>query len=85
MDDKWITKTSQKEQKKYYCKIVSYVTNKKSNYDRHILTAKHQSDDKWITKNEPSEPTISRCLNVVVVKSINIDKGCISIRQNVIM
>jgi len=60
MDDKWITKTSQKEQKKYYCKNCDYVTNKKSNYDRHILTAKHQSDDKWMTKPEPNEPTIEK-------------------------
>ena len=60
MDDKWITKTSQNEQKKYCCKNCDYVTNKKSNFDRHILTAKHQSDDKWMTKNEPSEPTIEK-------------------------
>ncbi len=55
-----MTKTSQKEQKKYYCKNCDYVTNKKSNYDRHILTAKHQSDDKWMIKTEPSEPTIPK-------------------------
>lgn len=60
MDDKWMTKTSQNEQKKYCCKNCDYVTNKKSNYDRHILTAKHQLDDKWMTKNEPSEPTIEK-------------------------
>lgn len=60
MDDKWMTKLSQKEQKKYCCKNCDYITNKKSNYDRHILTDKHQLGDKWMTKNEPSEAIIEK-------------------------
>ncbi len=35
------TKSSQKVAKKFYCEICDYVTSKKSNFDKHTLSAKH--------------------------------------------
>jgi len=35
-------KSSQKVAQKFYCKICNYITSKKTNYDKHIITPKHQ-------------------------------------------
>ena len=46
---------SQKRADIYYCHKCNYKCSKKSNYDRHIMTAKHQMEingNKWKSKNE---------------------------------
>jgi hypothetical protein len=46
---------SQKRAEIYYCHKCNYKCSKKSNYDRHIMTAKHQMEingNKWKSKNE---------------------------------
>ena len=51
MDDK----NEQNEQSNFYCKKCNYITSKKNNYERHILSRKHQKNDAWMTKNEQNE------------------------------
>lgn len=51
MDDK----NEQNEQLNFYCKKCNYITSKKNNFERHILSRKHQKDDAWMTKNEQNE------------------------------
>jgi hypothetical protein len=51
MDDK----NEQNEQSNFYCKKCNYITCKKNNYERHILSRKHQKSDAWMTKNEQNE------------------------------
>ena len=51
MDDK----NEQNEQSNFYCKKCNYITSKKNNYERHILSRKHQKSDAWMTKNEQNE------------------------------
>lgn len=41
-DDKIKEKNSQKVAQNFYCKICDYNTSKKTNYDKHIITHKHQ-------------------------------------------
>mgnify|MGYP003326111951 CR=1 FL=1 len=50
-----MTKNEQKGAPNFYCKKCDYSTCKKANFDRHILSAKHKMDDKWMTKNEQNE------------------------------
>ena len=46
MDDK----KSQKVAIKYFCEKCNYITYKKSDFNKHLLTAKHKMDDKWMTE-----------------------------------
>jgi len=41
-DDKIKEKSSQKVAQNFYCEICHYITSKKTNYDKHIITPKHQ-------------------------------------------
>jgi hypothetical protein len=52
------TKTSKNEQIGFYCDFCNYTCSKKFNWDRHILTSKHQLSTKvnnLATKNEQNE------------------------------
>ena len=48
------TKKRQKNDKKYFCKICDYYTNKKTDYNRHLQTKKHNGnvETKWKQKND---------------------------------
>ena len=49
-----LTEKNEKNEKKYECKICDYITFKKTDFNRHLLTAKHQnraSVDTLFTKN----------------------------------
>ena len=49
-----LTEKNEKNEKKYECKLCNYITFKKTDYNRHILTAKHQNKafvDTLFTKN----------------------------------
>jgi len=49
-----LTKKNEKNEKKYECKLCDYFTFKKTDFNRHLLTAKHQnraSVDTLFTKN----------------------------------
>jgi len=39
----------------FVCKSCNYITSRKSQYDRHVLTAKHKNVDKMLTKTSKSE------------------------------
>jgi len=52
------TKTSKNEHLKFYCENCDYICCKKFNWDRHVLTSKHQLStkiNKLATKNEQNE------------------------------
>jgi len=57
MDDK----ISQKIAKKYCCKKCDYVTSNKSDYEKHLLTGKHQMDDKWMTEKSQKSQNLFEC------------------------
>lgn len=57
MDDK----ISQKIAKKYCCKKCDYTTNNKTDYEKHLLTGKHQMDDKWMTENRKKSQNLFEC------------------------
>jgi hypothetical protein len=40
-------KTSKNKQNKFVCENCDYITSRKSNYDAHLLTLKHQNGNKW--------------------------------------
>ena len=50
-----------KSSKKYFCKECDYSTCKKSQYDRHLLTSKHQMDDKWMTEKAQKAQNLFEC------------------------
>ena len=41
-DDKIKEKSSQKIAQNFYCETCDYITSKKTNYDKHMITPKHQ-------------------------------------------
>ena len=51
-------KTSKNELQEFSCKLCDYKCFKKSNYDRHLLTAKHRKQQKT-SKNEQNEQKLS--------------------------
>ena len=57
MDDK----KSQKIAKKYFCEKCNYVTCNKSDYNKHLLTAKHRMDDVWMTKVAEKSQYVCSC------------------------
>ena len=57
MDDK----ISQKIAKKYCCKKCDYVTSNKNDYEKHLLTGKHQMDDKWMTEKSQKSQNLFEC------------------------
>ena len=61
MDDKWMTKTSHYEQKKYCCEKCDYYTNNKNDFNKHNLTSKHLQDDKWMTKKSQKSQNLFEC------------------------
>ena len=58
---------SQKVAPKFYCKKCDYSTSKKCDWKKHLLTAKHQNDNKMVTKSrarnkkQPIEYICSGC------------------------
>ncbi|ALH23410.1 MIGE-like protein [Chrysochromulina ericina virus CeV-01B] len=61
MDDKWMTKTSHYEQKKYCCEKCDYYTNNNNDFNKHNLTSKHLQDDKWMTKKSQKSQNLFEC------------------------
>jgi len=58
-----------KSSNNFFCEKCYYLTYRKSQYDRHVLTSKHKNTDKILTR-------IVRYHSYVnVVKNINIDKA----------
>ncbi len=63
MDTFWINNIEQNEPNSFYCKYCNYISCKISNYNRHILTAKHKKRSQMLildTKNEPNEPVTKK-------------------------
>jgi len=60
-----MSKNEQNEPKKFYCKKCNYFTDKKNNFDRHVLTQKHIRNDLATdgNKNEQNEPKLFLCTN----------------------
>jgi len=58
-----MSKNEQKEPSFYSCKMCNYLTDKKNNYNRHILTQKHIRNNLATNgnKNEQKEPNIFLC------------------------
>jgi hypothetical protein len=46
-----LTKKSQKSQLDFYCEKCDYITSKKADYDKHILTLKHTNVDQCLPKS----------------------------------
>jgi len=55
MDDK----NSPKIAKDFYCEKCDYICSKQSDYNKHVLTRKHQKDDKMITKHAKNSPKLA--------------------------
>lgn len=57
-----VTKNSPKTRQDFYCKKCDYVCSKKSDYDKHLLTAKHKKVI-MVTKNSPklAKPFMCSC------------------------
>lgn len=51
--------------KKYLCDICDYNTSRKSQYDRHILTAKHKNNEKYNQIKEKSSDFSNNVINFV--------------------
>lgn len=49
-----VDKNNLKSSEKFVCKFCNYFTSRKSQFDRHILTAKHQNVDKILTNVDKS-------------------------------
>ena len=58
-----MSKNEQNEQQKFCCNICDYITFRKSNYDRHILSDKHFRKQSAIigNKNEQNEQNAITC------------------------
>jgi hypothetical protein len=61
-------KKMQKNAKKFYCKYCDFHTSNKFNYDKHLLTAKHQNTTKYVENTiflqenaRPGEQFICQC------------------------
>ena len=52
-------KNSLKIAKKYYCEICTYRCSKESDYNRHILTRKHQNASKGLTNTDKKTPKLA--------------------------
>ena len=53
---------SQKVAKKFVCNSCNYISSKKSDYNKHLLTTKHKNNCKWITMDDkisPNSPEIT--------------------------
>jgi len=57
MDDK----KSQKIAKKYYCENCDYITGNKTDYEKHLLTGKHKTGDKWMTEKSQKSQNLFEC------------------------
>jgi hypothetical protein len=55
--DKKEQKTSEKGSKKFYCDFCDYITFKKANIERHLITAKHQR----MTMDDKKEQKGAKC------------------------
>ncbi len=50
----------QKSSKKYQCKNCDYITSRKSNYDKHIMSTKHTKNNDPTTMNNQIKQTLSK-------------------------
>ena len=49
-----------KDAEKFYCEICDFKCSKKSNYNKHILTRKHQRTYNGLTNADKNSPKIAK-------------------------
>jgi len=76
------TKKSHKSRTEYHCEKCAYITVRKVDYDKHILTAQHQSELNG-TKNSHKSRTEYRCekCNYITVRKNDYDKHILTAKH----
>ena len=60
-----------KNAKKFHCENCDFVCYKKSNYDKHLLTSKHQNTDKILTNTDAENAENANVTNIFVCECGN--------------
>ena len=61
----------QKNAKKFQCENCDFVCFKKSNYDKHLLTSKHQNTDKILTNTDAENAENAVVTNIFICECGN--------------
>ena len=86
MDNKMDNKKTQKTQKKYTCEICDFYTSNRTDFNRHILTRKHEnrimdnSSKKWITTKKSQK---NKKKNQQQKNGNNLTKNDFCVTQNI--
>jgi hypothetical protein len=62
---------AQKNAKKFHCENCNFICSKKSNYDKHLLTPKHQNTDKILTNTDAENAENANVTNIFVCECGN--------------
>ena len=75
---------------KFYCKKCNYTTNKKSHWDKHLNTKKHQNVfkcticDKILNSKSSYYRHIKNCKNTIVIKKLcNIENKLVELEKRI--
>jgi hypothetical protein len=62
---------AKKNAKKFHCENCNFICSKKSNYDKHLLTPKHQNTDKILTNTDAENAENANVTNIFVCECGN--------------
>jgi hypothetical protein len=62
---------AQKNAKKFHCENCNFICSKKSNYDKHLLTPKHQNTDKILTNTDAENAENAVVTNIFICECGN--------------
>ena len=62
---------AKKNAKKFHCENCNFICSKKSNYDKHLLTPKHQNTDKILTNTDAENAENANVTNIFICECGN--------------